>query len=589
MKITFQISSSYKRINFLAEGTEDYTIVFTKPGASTSTSVSVAHDATTSVNETIDLYNHSWSFVATNNDDNSVTTLSVPVEYTNATAGQTISVDIPASRFKWSDATEKFAMTGFNSPTISRVTTVEYPEASGISDFSIPSAYDSYTLSPLYIGAWNTTLVETLSYASTTYPSGAISVFFEEEVKNIKETSVNNDNGLCCMYTAIKKVNERYETAKPTNKVLADRYESDLDRLAHLFSLAQAAVNCGKPEDVQAYVTDAKKIANTTDECSCGTANGAMVLDILGNVGSFVNAAADASSTDVNVLEGGGTFITVNEDPAGTFTLGQDDAEFNAYLLNRPAITALDSLISTNDTAQTTANTGLQASITTNETDISELESYVGSAGSGAVADTFGNSDSTDLTNIVDDLDAKITTIDTSVNSLKSISMSLNVDFPQGTDDFANSSAYNWGVSGIDSDYLVKSGNFPASEETFNNVFISPSSDYAIYNVFVSAEGLLANSKFTSMCSLSFTGEAGGSAAWETMNNSNIEVRVINESIVQSQSASSNYLMWVQVALYTKSSIGDFFFIPSADWFVQNHSQFIATEMSINININSNF
>tara|TARA_Y100000385_G_scaffold274064_1_gene316716 strand:+ start:11498 stop:13258 length:1761 start_codon:yes stop_codon:yes gene_type:complete len=586
MKITFQISSSYKRINFLAEGTDDYTIVFTKPGASASTSVSVAHDGTSSANESIDLYNHSWSFVATNNDDNSVTTLSVPVEYTNATAGQTISVDIPASRFKWSDATEKFAMTGFNSPTISRVTTVEYPEASGISDFTIPSAYDSYTLSPLYIGAWNTTLVETLSYASTAYPSGDISVFFEEEVKNIKETSVNNDNGLCCMYTAIKKVNERYETAKPTNKVLADRYEEDLDRLAHLFSLAQAAVNCGKPEDVQAYVTKAKKIANTTDECSCGTTNGAMVLDILGNVGSFVNAAADASSTDVNVVSDGDTFITVNENPEGTFKIGQGDAAFNAYLLTVPAFTELTTLTTSNNTAQTSANNTLQAYISTSETDIGELESYVGSAGSGAVADTFDNSNSTDLTNIIDDLDAKITTVDTSVNSLKSISMSLDVSFPEASDDFASSTGYNWGSSGLDSSGFSKSGNFPASQASFNTVFVSPSSDYAIYNVFVSAAGLQSNTKFTSMCSLSFQGAAGGAAAWTTMNNSNITSRVINEGMVVEN---GNNMMWLQVAIYTKSSIGDFFFIPSSAWFVENYTQFIATEMSINININSNF
>ena len=311
-----------------------------------------------------------------------------------------------------------------------------------------------------------------------------------------------------------------------------------------------------------------------------------MVLDILGNVGSFVNAAADASSTDVNVVSDGDTFITVNENPEGTFKIGQGDAAFNAYLLTVPAFTELTTLTTSNNTAQTSANNTLQAYISTSETDIGELESYVGSAGSGAVADTFDNSNSTDLTNIIDDLDAKITTVDTSVNSLKSISMSLDVSFPEASDDFASSTGYNWGSSGLDSSGFSKSGNFPASQASFNTVFVSPSSDYAIYNVFVSAAGLQSNTKFTSMCSLSFQGAAGGAAAWTTMNNSNITSRVINEGMVVEN---GNNMMWLQVAIYTKSSIGDFFFIPSSAWFVENYTQFIATEMSINININSNF
>ena len=593
MKITFQVydvgSTSYKRINFLAEAGDDYTVGFIKPGSTVTTSVDIDDTVNTEVNETISAYNMEWSFAITdNNDSSNNTTLKIPIEFTDFTPSQTLVANIPASNIKWTDTSDSFTLEGFDAPFGVRTVGVEYPAASNIADISIPSVYTTYTISPLYIGTWTSTMTKALKYTHSTYgTSQDVSVFFERTKRSIVSQVVENDNGLCCMYTAIKKTNERYEAVECSNKTLADRYSADLDRLAHLFSLAQAAINCGKVSEVQGYVTEAKKIANTTTECTCGTADGSMVLDILGNVGSFVNPAASNVDGDVTVTQNGNTFITVNENPEGTFTLGHDTTSFNNFIVSSTAYSGLNSLISTNATNLSDYETSNDTNVGANALDIDDLEAYVGSSGASTVTDTFDHSNATNVTGILDDLDAAITTSNTSINALKTLSFRMNIAFPTENDGFVNSDGYNWDSSnGLEAEYIHESGNFPDVTTNYNRVQVMPNNTYAVYNVFISADTITASTNWTSQLTLNYANGTAGNAQWENMNSNNIRAMIINETVIPNSGNTSN-LIWLTVAIYVRSSWGDFFFIPGSYWFTSNIDQFTTNDLSLNITIQS--
>ena len=592
MKITFQVydvgSTSYKRINFLAESGDDYTVSFIKPGLTTATSVTVDDVSVTDLNETISAYNHEWSFsVVDNNDAANNTTIKVPIEFTDFTPSQTLAANIPASNIKWTDTSDSFTLEGFNAPTGVRIVNVEYPPEANLSDVSIPSAYTTYTISPLYIGTWTSTMTKALKYTHSTYgTSGDISVFFERTKRSIVSQAVENDNGLCCMYTAIKKTNERYEAVECSNKTLADRYSADLDRLAHLFSLAQSAINCGKVSEVQGYVEEAKKIANTTTECTCGTTNGSMVLDILGNVGSFTNPAASNVDGDVTVTPSGNTFITVNEDPEGTFILGHDTTSLSNFILSTTAYSGLFTSILTNTTNLSNYETSNDSAVGANATDIDDLEAYVGSSGASTVTDTFDHSNATNVTGILDDLDAAITTSNTSINALKTLSFRMNIAFPDAEDGFENSTGYNWDSNGLEAEYIHESGNFPDAYTGYNRVQVMPNNTYAVYNVFISADTLTASTNWTSQLSLNYANGTAGNAQWENMNSNNIKAMIINETVIPNSGNTSN-LIWLTIAIYVKSSWVDFFFIPGSYWFSSNIEQFTTNDLSLNITIQS--
>jgi len=592
MKITFQVydvgSTSYKRINFLAEAGDDYTVGFIKPGSTVTTSVDVDDPNNTSLNETISAYNAEWSFAITdNNDSSNNTTLKIPIEFTDFTPSQTLVANIPASNIKWTDTSDSFTLEGFDAPVGVRTVGVEYPAASNIADISIPSVYTTYTISPLYIGTWTSTMTKALKYTHSTYgTSQDVSVFFERTKRSIVSQVVENDNGLCCMYTAIKKTNERYEAVECSNKTLADRYSADLDRLAHLFSLAQAAINCGKVSEVQGYVAEAKKIANTTTECACGTADGSMVLDILGNVGSFTNPAASNVNGDVTVTQDGDTFITVNENPEGTFTLGHNESDFNTYIINSSALTSLITSLGTTNSNLSDYESSNDAAVALNAADVDDLEAYVGSSGASTVTDTFDHSNATNVTGILDDLDAAITTSNTSINALKTLSFRMNVAFPEAGDDFESSSAYNWNNStGLDADYIHKSGNFPSPDTGYSTVYVNTSNAYAIYNVFISADTISDTTKWSSGVSLNYSGTSAGSTQWENLNSNNIKAMIINETVVEAETGVD--VIWLQIAIYVKTEWAEYYFIPGKDWFVENISYFTINDIALNVTIQS--
>lgn len=337
-----------------------------------------------------------------------------------------ITVDIPASRMRVLDTSSYPSLEGFQAPNVTRSGTIERP--GNLSSLNYPNNANFYVF-PLHVGTWTFSYTTNVNYS---LEGSGNSVVYREGFYKIKTQHISVENGMCCMYSALKETYTRYNNAKCKNTELADRYAEDLNKISNLFSLAYNAVACNHLADISEYVTEAKSIANTS-LCSCSgdASDGDLVLDILGYETVYAGTSSDEQQeTDVTINS---TTLEVTESPANTFSINFDNA-----LLN----TAVEGSTSFND---------LVGQITALNQSLTALDSTV-------------TSESENLAT----LDAQVTSLQSTVNGLGGENrleahFKLRISYPGASDVINSSSGYQIEPSVIYDENISSIGISPSS------------------------------------------------------------------------------------------------------------------------------
>lgn len=184
-------------------------------------------------------------------------------------------------------------------PTNTRTMTLDYPANSGGTPVTNTTSA-TITTSTFYNGLQAVTVSSVLSY---TYGTG---FYVVDTVTGTK--SINVDcSYVCQIYCCLKTLRNNVENNRGVNDVQFARWESIFSQAMAQMELLFLAIDCGKQEDANSYITAIKLLANCTDECSCTDGTPTQVTGL------------GIQNVNVAVVSGGSP-ITVTSATAGGIT-----------------------------------------------------------------------------------------------------------------------------------------------------------------------------------------------------------------------------------------------------------------------------
>lgn len=394
-----------------------------------------ADDVTNGYWETVEgnnsYLNSQFEFVISNadaqtdeNPDGVKASFSFSIDYSSPSFVHGHNINIPASKFTWSDETSYIGSFGgtedgtydsFSFSSVTRSVTISRPES--LSDIAYSDAPSQISISPLYVGEWISSATASVSYSTPASDDGSY-VMFIDNISSSKRTYVENSNDMCCMYSALKNTYNRYNNAKCNNTELAKRYKDDLTHLSNLFSLAYNAVSCAKFEDVSSYVGEAKAIANVS-ECNCSTASGDLILNVFGESLSqeISGGESSAEAPDVSITSASDV-ISVSESTDNTFVISITDSELNDLIEGLDFLTTLNNQIISASTSIALIATGL-AEVNDDVIDVDSFNAL-----------SLTNSSSTTISGVLSDMDTAITNASYPLNT---ISFSFGIKWGNAT------------------------------------------------------------------------------------------------------------------------------------------------------------
>lgn len=233
-------------------------------------------------------------------------------------------------------------------PTITRTHTLYYPPSLNISP--ITGTATDISTSNFYTPA---TFQHTLSAVCTwVFPTYTVTVTLESE----QFINVTCDAQLCDIYCCVATLYNNWKANVGVNKILADKYLTQLTQVAALMILIKQAIECGKSDAVAGYVSDILRIANCEAGCGCtsdapipvtglGVGNDNIVEIQAGNgvtvtsstTGNTTTYTVSISQSILNQIAAiqavtvvGTVSNTVTEAPTGTWTVQGADVEAGA-------------------------------------------------------------------------------------------------------------------------------------------------------------------------------------------------------------------------------------------------------------------
>lgn len=233
-------------------------------------------------------------------------------------------------------------------PTITRTHTLYYPPSLNISP--ITGTATDISTSNFYTPA---TFQHTLSAVCTwVFPTYTVTVTLESE----QFINVTCDAQLCDIYCCVATLYNNWKANVGVNKILADKYLTQLTQVAALMILIKQAIECGKSDAVAGYVSDILRIANCEAGCGCtsdapipvtglGVGNDNIVEIQAGNgvtvtsstTGNTTTYTVSISQSILNQIAAiqavtvvGTVSNTVTEAPTGTWTVQGADVEVGA-------------------------------------------------------------------------------------------------------------------------------------------------------------------------------------------------------------------------------------------------------------------
>lgn len=200
-------------------------------------------------------------------------------------------------------------------PTISRTHTLYYPPSLNISPIT-GTATDIAT-SNFYTPA---TFQHTLSVDLDYDLGGGNHVLVTLTAQQF--INVTCDAQLCDIYCCVATLYNNWKANLGINRILAEKYLSQLVQVASLMTLIKQAIECGKSDAVAGYVSDILRIANCEAGCGCtsdapvpvtglGTGTNTITTLTAGN-GVTITSTTTGSTTNYIVSISQSTLNTIN-------------------------------------------------------------------------------------------------------------------------------------------------------------------------------------------------------------------------------------------------------------------------------------
>lgn len=224
-------------------------------------------------------------------------TRSLDFDYESPTASIVPQVDCIQPLISVSDSTDY--VVNSITPSYNRTLTLQYPANSGGATITNTTS-STITSDELYNGLQVATVSTILSYEMDT------DLYVVDTVSGTK--SINVDcSYVCQLYCCLKSLNSRKENARGVNDYLFQQLESQFTDCMNILELLFLAIDCGKQEDANNYISKIKQIADCSDDCSCtdGTPSRVTGLGI--------------QNVNVEVVSGGSP-ITVSSNTSGGIT-----------------------------------------------------------------------------------------------------------------------------------------------------------------------------------------------------------------------------------------------------------------------------
>lgn len=224
-------------------------------------------------------------------------------EFTAPTVEITQTIDCISPLFTSVDSTN-YTVNSV-APTISRSHEIYYPAGSAGYGTPVSGSTATLTTGTFYSGT-QTTVISTT--ATWTFSDDLIVVDILEGSKEV----VVDCTWVCSIYCCIKALEARMISYETTDSVKYAKEKALFSQVMGLVGLAKLAIECGKSDDVEAYLDVIYRLTECNEDCSCEGDEPALVTGIGGLVNNVVVTAGSANVTVTASTVGNTTTYTVN-------------------------------------------------------------------------------------------------------------------------------------------------------------------------------------------------------------------------------------------------------------------------------------
>lgn len=270
-------------------------------------------------------------------------------DYVTPTADVDITVNLTAPLMTSTDNTNYTVSHNGSpvNPTITRDHRLYYPATLGIAP--ITGTGSTLTTSTFYTQA-NATLVYHSELESDLEYDLGDDFYVLDSIDGYGQYDLNVDETLCNLYCGIKTLYTNWQTYKGT--VRGNDYLYKLTQVTSIGVLLQAAIDCGKSDDVATYASAMREIGGFTEDCQCS--NGTPVL-VTGTGGSYVVVAAGTGLQVSTSTSGTTTTYTVSLTNANATKLAN---QYNTVVAAGSNVTVSVSTASDGTKTYTVSSTG---------------------------------------------------------------------------------------------------------------------------------------------------------------------------------------------------------------------------------------
>ena len=253
--------------------------------------------------------------------------------YVAPTVSITAAVDCLSPLITGTDGTD-YIVDGIT-PTNSRTMVLQFPDGSGATSITNTTSA-TITTSTFYTGPTNFTVTSILTYV---FSDGLIVV---DTVTGTKSLTVDCSM-ICNLYCCLKALNAQKNNARAINGPFSPQFlalENQLEQIAVVLALLKMAIECGKQNDANTYLTNIQELANCADDCSCNDGTPNLVRGLgLQNVNVVVQSGGAPISV-TSAVAGGVTTYTVTLSSAFVTKV---NSSYNTVLVASTGISIIDS------------------------------------------------------------------------------------------------------------------------------------------------------------------------------------------------------------------------------------------------------
>jgi hypothetical protein len=215
-------------------------------------------------------------------------------------------------------------------PTISRVHSIYFPIASGLSTLTGSAQVLTRGANQFANGTQTTQITTSLNYAM----DSNVNIF--DTVTGTLEIQVNCE-WICKITCCLKALNNRMESQRCSNYPAFLQTKDIFTQVMSKVTLIMQLISCGEEAEVSSIITQIQELANCTDDC-CGKDTPSLVGGLNGGTSAAISVVQSGGSpvTVTDVTVGDTTTYTITLDPAFVTTVSNS---YNTVLANGGGIT----------------------------------------------------------------------------------------------------------------------------------------------------------------------------------------------------------------------------------------------------------